>query len=227
MKAMILAAGRGERLRPLTDKTPKPLLKVGDKPMIQYTIENLVAAGFIEIVINIAHLGQQIKNTFGNGQTLGATIEFSDEGETGLETAGGIIKALPMLGNQAFLVVNGDIACDFPLATLQDKIFDLAHLVLVNNPPHHPQGDFALSEQGILSEQGANKLTYSGIGLYHPKLFNPSLRGKVKLGSILRQALPKKRISGDRYPGFWMDVGTPQRLQELNNYYQQRGLTHA
>jgi len=227
MRAMILAAGRGERMRPLTDKTPKPLLSVAGKPLIQYTIENLIAAGYVEIVINLAHLGQQIKNYFGNGQTLGANIEYSFEGETGLETAGGIIKALPLLGNSPFLVINGDIASDFPLASLQEKSIDLAHLILINNPKHHSQGDFCLAKNGLLSEHGPNKLTYSGIGLYHPQLFSHSFHGKLKLGPLLRQAMPNNRISGEKFNGFWMDVGTPQRLQELNTYYQQRGTIHA
>jgi MurNAc alpha-1-phosphate uridylyltransferase len=227
MKAMILAAGRGERMRPLTDNIPKPLLPVGDKPLIQYTIENLVSAGYVDIVINLAHLGQQIKDFFGNGQTLGANIEYSDEGETGLETAGGIIKAMPLLGNSPFLVVNGDIASDFPLSSLRKINIDLAHLVLIKNPKHHPLGDFCLAENGVLSEQGPNKLTYSGIGLYNPELFTHAMPGKVKLGPILRQVMPDNRVSGEKHNGFWMDIGTPQRLQELNIYYQQRGITHV
>ncbi len=227
MKAMILAAGRGERMRPLTDKTPKPLLPIGNKPLIQYTIENLVSSGYVEIIINLAHLGQQIKNHFGNGQTLGANIEYSFEGESGLETAGGIIKALPLLGNHPFLVINGDIASDFPLSSLRNKNIDLAHLVLIKNPEHHPQGDFCLAGNGLLSEHGADKLTYSGIGLYHPKLFAQIIPGKLKLGSLLRQVMPDKKISGEKFNGFWMDIGTPQRLQELNIYYQQRGIIHV
>lgn len=227
MKAMILAAGRGERMRPLTDNTPKPLLPVGDKPLIQYTIENLVSAGYVDIVINLAHLGQQIIDYFGNGQTLGANIEYSYEGETGLETAGGIIKALPLLGNNPFLVINGDIACDFPLSSLREKSIALAHLVLITNPEHHPQGDFCLAENGILSEQGSNKLTFSGIGVYKPELFSHSLPVKVKLGPLLKQAMTDNQVSGEKYNGFWMDIGTPQRLQELNLYYQQRGSYHV
>ncbi len=215
MKAMILAAGRGERMRPLTDHTPKPLLKVNDKPLIQYTLEKLVNAGFTEIVINVAHLGQQIIDYFGNGQAFGAAIEYSNEGETALETAGGIINALPLLGDEPFLVINGDIACDYSLSALLNQEFQLAHLVLMDNPPHHPEGDFNLSKNGILSEQGADKLTYSGIGAYHPELFKQIPQGVVKLGPILRKRMSEQLISGEKHNGFWMDIGTPKRLEEL------------
>ncbi len=218
MKAMILAAGRGERMRPLTDQTPKPLLPVNNKPLIQYCIENLVASGFEDIVINLAYMGQKIKHYFGNGHSFGANIEYSDEGETGLETAGGIIKALPLLGKHPFLVINGDISCDYPLSSLQGKQIDLAHLVMIDNPEHHTQGDFCLAENGILTEHGAKKLTFSGIGLYHPDLFSLAPSGKVKLGTLLRNRMPENRISGEKHTGFWMDIGTPQRLEELNTY---------
>lgn len=227
MKAMILAAGRGERMRPLTDKTPKPLLPVAGKPLIEYHIENLVAAGYRDIVINLAHLGGQIETYFGDGQALGANIVYSDEGETALETAGGIINALPLLGERPFLVVNGDIACDYPLSSLKNKGFDLAHLILVDNPPHHTEGDFYLNHNGVLSEQGPNKFTFSGIGLYHPNLFKDIGAGSRKLGPLLRQYMNSGRISGEKYDGFWMDIGTPERLQELNDYYQQRGVHHV
>lgn len=227
MKAMILAAGRGERMRPLTDATPKPLLPVAGKPLIQYHIENLVTAGFNEIVINLAHLGHQIEAFFGNGQTLGADIVYSHEGEKGLETAGGILNALPLLGVEPFLVVNGDIACDFPLSSLHNKRFNLSHLILVDNPLHHLEGDFHLAGNGVLSELGANKLTYSGIGLYHPKLFEDLQPGSHKLGPLLRLHMDSGVISGEKHSGFWMDIGTPERLRELNNYYQQRGTRHV
>lgn len=223
---MILAAGRGERMRPLTDTTPKPMLQVAGKPLIQHVIENLVAAGYPEIVINLAHLGQQISAYFGTGQRLGADIVYTDEGATALETAGGIINALPVLGPQPFLVVNGDIASDFPLSSLRGQTIDperLAHLVLVDNPPHNRHGDFSLCEDGRLAEQGQDKLTFSGIGLYHPNLFRDVPPGKSKLGPLLTRHMAERRISGERHQGFWMDIGTPERLQELNNYYQQRG----
>lgn len=227
MKAMILAAGRGERMRPLTDISPKPLLRVADKPLIEYTIEQLVGAGYCDIVINLAHLGQQIKDHFGNGHALGANIVYSDEGEQGLETAGGIIKALPLLGKQPFLVINGDIASDYPLSSLQGKNFDLAHLVLVDNPPHHPGGDFNLEADGHLSEQGPNKLTFSGIGIYRPELFTGIATGSHKLGPLFRKFMPFGRISGEKHDGFWMDIGTPERLRELEQFYQQRGVDHV
>lgn len=220
MKAMILAAGRGERMRPLTDNTPKPLLLVAGKPIIQYTIEQLVSAGFNEIVINIAHLGEQIKQKLGDGNQFNASICYSDEGKTALETAGGIINALPLLGKEPFLVVNGDIANDFPFQTLHGKKIDLAHLVLIPNPPHHPEGDFHLAENHLLSVQNQPTLTYSGIGLYHPELFKHTAPGKTKLAPLLRQAMPTNQVSGEKFSGFWMDIGTAERLQQLNKLYR-------
>jgi len=219
MKAMILAAGRGERMRPLTDSTPKPLLIAGGKPIIQHTIEQLVSAGFTEIVINIAHLGEKIENTLGNGSQFGALLRYSNEGKKGLETAGGIINALPLLGEEPFLVVNGDIANNYDFNPLHTQNIDLAHLVLIPNPEHHPEGDFHLSSKGILSEQGQPTLTFSGIGLYHPKLFNNVAPGKTKLGPLLRKFMSQNRVSGEKFDGFWMDIGTPERLADLDNYY--------
>ena len=219
MKAMILAAGRGERMRPLTDKVPKPLLQAGGKPIIQHTIEQLVSAGFSEIVINIAHLGKQIKDTLGTGRQFGASIAYSDEGDTGLETAGGIIKALPLLGDAPFLVVNGDIANNYDFTQLHNKAIDLAHLVLIPNPEHHPEGDFHLSDDGLINAQGKPTLTFSGIGLYSPKLFDNTAPGKTKLAPILRLAMAQNRVTGEQFNGFWMDIGTPQRLDDLDQYY--------
>ncbi|MDX8128757.1 nucleotidyltransferase family protein [Methylomonas sp. OY6] len=216
MKAMILAAGRGERMRPLTDHTPKPLLKAAGKALIEYTLENLAAAGFTEIVINIAHLGAQIKDYCGDGKRWNVSIEYSDEGETALETAGGIAKALPLLGNEPFLVLNADIICDYPLANLRTQAIDLAHLVMINNPPHHPEGDFSLNADGVLSEQGLNKLTFSGIGVYHPKLFANIPVAPLKLRPVLNLAMQQQRISGEKFSGLWMDIGTPERLAELS-----------
>jgi len=215
MKAMILAAGRGERMRPLTDTTPKPLLLVAGKPIIQYTIEQLVSAGFTDIVINIAHLGQKIKDTLGSGEQFGASIVYSDEGKNALETAGGIVKALPLLGTEPFLVVNGDIANDYDFSLLHNKTIDLAHLVLISNPKHHPEGDFHLSSNGLISEEGIPLLTFSGIGLYHPKLFNNIATGINKLGPLLRGVMSKDRVTGEKYNGFWLDIGTPERLNEM------------
>lgn len=221
MKVMILAAGRGERMRPLTDTTPKPLLKAGGKPIIQHTIEQLVSSGFTDIVINTAHLGKQIKNSLQNGKQFGASIVYSDEGDTGLETAGGIIKALPLLGQDPFVVVNGDIAHEYDFSQLHNQAYDLAHLILISNPVHHPEGDFHLSNTGLVSATDSPKLTFSGIGVYSPELFFDIALGKIKLAPILRQAMSLNRVSGEKYSGFWMDIGTPQRLEELNDYYQQ------
>lgn len=215
MKAMILAAGRGDRMRPLTDTVPKPLLKVAGKPLIQYTIENLVIAGFCELVINVAYLGEQIIQTLGDGSQFGAKIVYSPEGEEGLETAGGIIHALPLLGSEPFLVLNSDVACDFPLASLKQAPKGLAHLVFIPNPEHHPEGDFALGADGIMSVTGENKCTFSGIGVYKPELFAGVPEGKLKLRPVLEQAMAAGLISGEKFSGFWMDIGTAERLQAL------------
>lgn len=222
MKAMILAAGRGERMRPLTDHTPKPLLKAAGKALIEYNIENLVAAGYREIVINIAHLGWQIKDFCGNGERWDISIAYSDEGETALETAGGIAKALPLLGDQPFLVVNADIVCGFPLAALTKRNIDLAHLVMIDNPPHHPDGDFSLTESGLLSEQGEPKLTFSGIGVYRPDLFKDIPAAPLKLRPVLNRAMQQQRIGGEKYSGLWMDIGTPERLEILATLIRDR-----
>ncbi|MGZ5009584.1 MAG: N-acetylmuramate alpha-1-phosphate uridylyltransferase MurU [Methylobacter sp.] len=219
MKAMILAAGRGERMRPLTDHTPKPLLTAAGKPLIEYTIKQLVAAGFNDVVINHAHLGLQIEDRLGNGNQLGANISYSPEGEQALETAGGIINALHLLSEEVFLVVNGDIATDFPFAELRNQAVDLAHLVLVDNPAHHPEGDFGLDKSGLVVTNNTVQFTFSGIGLYRPELFNNIPAGPSKLGPLLRQAIANGRVSGQKMDGFWMDIGTPERLQELDFYY--------
>ncbi len=219
MKAMILAAGRGERMRSLTNNTPKPLLQAAGKTLIVHTIEQLVSAGFEEIVINIAYLGEQIKLLIGNGQQFGANIVYSDEGNQALETAGGIIKALPLLGEEPFLVVNADIAHNYNFCNLIKQPVDLAHLILIPNPAHHPEGDFHLTNHGILTEQGLPKYTFSGIGIYNPGLFDNIPPGKTKLAPLLKQAMPEHRISGEVFDGFWMDIGTPERLAELENHY--------
>ena len=216
MKAMILAAGRGERMRPLTDHTPKPLLPVAGKTIIEHTINHLISAGFHDIIINHAHLGQQIEDHLGDGQQFGASIQYSPEGEHALETAGGIVNALSLLGDEVFLVINGDIVTDFPFAELKNMPVDLAHLVLVNNPEHHPQGDFGLDKTGKVIENCTEKLTFSGIGLYRPELFSNIPAGSSKLGPLLRQAIASQRVTGQQFAGFWMDIGTPERLQELD-----------
>jgi len=215
MKAMILSAGRGERMRPLTDHTPKPLLMVAGKPLIVWHIERLKEAGFGEIVINIAHLGQKIIDALGNGSSFGVAIEYSDEREEGaLETAGGIIKALPILGNGAFLVVNGDVWCDYEFEVDMKLEGDLAHLLLVPNPPHHPHGDFGL-EEGRVTLDGLKRFTYSGIGYYDPALFHPLPYGQRPLAPILQSHIATQQISGRLYTREWRDIGTPQRLGEL------------
>ncbi len=221
MKAMILAAGRGERMRPLTDHTPKPLLLAAGKPLIEYTIKQLVANGFNDIVINHAHLGLQIEEQLGNGHQFGANINYSPEGDLALETAGGIINALHLLGDEVFLVVNGDIATDFPFAELKNLPVDLAHLILVDNPAHNTAGDFGLDKTGRVVSHSAEQFTFSGIGLYRPELFNNVAAGPSKLAPLLRLAIARGQVSGQKMDGFWMDIGTPERLQELDFYYAQ------
>ena len=213
---MILAAGRGERMRPLTDTTPKPLLAAGGKPLIVWHIEKLARAGFRELVINHAHLGAQIEGYLGDGSRYGVSIRYSPEAEA-LETAGGIANALDLLGDEPFLVVNGDIFCDYDFSAVPHELGALsAWLLLVDNPPHHPGGDFSLKNGKIFSA-GEHKLTFSGIGVYRPELFAGIGRGaRVKLAPLLREQMSRERVGGQHYRGMWMDIGTPQRLQELD-----------
>ena len=218
MKAMVLAAGRGERMRPLTDHIPKPLLAVGGKPLIAWHLERLAAAGFTDIVINHAHLGQQIEEALGTGSHWGLTIHYSPEPPGALETAGGIVQALPLLGEEPFLVINGDIFCDWDVTRAPKALApgDLAHLVLVPNPGHNANGDFALRDQRVTSE-GPEKDTFAGIGIYHPALFTGLVAGQpAKLAPLLRTAMATGKVSGERHQGRWVDVGTPQRLDELD-----------
>ncbi len=217
MKAMILAAGRGERMGKLTINTPKPLLQIARKPMIYTVIEQLSKAGFKEIVINVAYLGEQIIAKVGNGARWGVQIEYSNEGDVGLETAGGILNALPLLGSEPFLVVNADIVCDFPLASLHQQQPTHAHLILVDNPAHHPAGDFSLADTGMLTVTASNRLTFSGIGVYNPELFVNLSQGERRLAPVLRQAMQYALVTGEKHTGCWVDVGTPERLMELNN----------
>ena len=246
MKAMILAAGRGERMRPLTDYTPKPLLKVGGKPLIVWHIERLAQAGFTEIIINHAHLGQQIEEALGDGETWGVHIQYSPE-KVALETAGGIANALPLLGDEPFLVVNGDVFTDIDFSKLRTLTLrqvqgererdgtlknnavrpelveghtqpnhNLAHLVLINNPPQHPKGDFAIAGD-LLKNTGELMLTFSGVGVYHPELFAGIKHGEpAKLAPLLRQAIAQTRATAEHHYGVWHDIGTPERLQSLN-----------
>ena len=220
MKAIILSAGRGERMQPLTNSTPKPLLEVDSKSLIEHTIEALVNAGIINIVINYAHLGEQFPSKLGDGSRYNATIEYSNEQDGRLETAGGIVKALPLLGEDPFLVVNGDIWTDYPFrelekAKLNSKI--LCHLVLVNNPEHNPKGDFSLAS-GLLSQAEQKKLTYSGIGIFHPSLFTNLKLEPKPLKPILLSAIAAQQVSGEVYSGQWFDIGTVERLNALSNH---------
>lgn len=216
---MILAAGRGERMRPLTDSTPKPLLKVRGLSLIERLIAALVGAGVHELVINHAHLGARIEAALGDGARLGARILYSAEA-TALETAGGIARALPLLGGNDFIAVNGDLLCDFDFAKLAAHKLghDLAHLVLVANPEHHPQGDFALAGGRVASRGDAPRMhTFAGIGLYSPQLFSHIVAGdKAPLAPLLRVAMDRNRVSGELHQGLWHDVGTPERLAALN-----------
>ena len=213
---MILAAGRGERMRPLTDTLPKPLLEVGAKPLIVWHLEKLLACGFKDIVINIAHLGYKIPELLGDGSKYGVNITYSDEQESGaLESAGGIKKALSLLGDETFLVVNGDVFCDYGFDSNLDLKDKLAHLILVQNPEHNPNGDFGLDNALVLNES-EEKYTFSGIGYYNPKLFESLACGKSGLASLLRVEINNKKISGSLYHSYWHDIGTPQRLEDIN-----------
>jgi len=221
MKAMILAAGRGERMRPLTDAVPKPLLRAGDKALIEYLLEGLAAAGWDEVVVNHAHLGDRLLAMLGDGRRYGLRIRYSPEGDEGLETGGGIYRALPLLDSDPFLVVNGDIWTDYPFAHLPRTLAGLAHLVLVDNPGHHPAGDFALDRERVLAV-GSPKLTFSGIGVYRHALFEGCRPGKFPLAPLLRAAMDQGRVSGEHYRGAWFDVGTPERLAALDTRLRAR-----
>ncbi|PXX93432.1 mannose-1-phosphate guanylyltransferase [Marinobacter vulgaris] len=218
MKAMILAAGKGERMRPLTLTTPKPLLPAGDKPLIVHHLERLKAAGFRQMVINHAWLGMQIEEELGNGGTFGVSIEYSREHQP-LETAGGIIQALPMLtsgGDEWFAVINGDIWCDLDLAQLTPPDGADALLVMTDNPPHNPAGDFYLGPTGRVAMDGPEMLTFTGISLLHRRLFDGLAPGTMKLAPLLREAMARNRVRGLHHTGQWMDIGTPERLRELD-----------
>lgn len=211
MKAMILAAGRGERLRPLTDQTPKSLLPVAGKPLIQRHVEALVVAGITELVINHAWLGEQIEAHLGDGTSFGVRIRYSSEDGQALETGGGIHHALPLLGDAPFLVLNADVVTDYDFRHLPVDPTGLAHLLLVPNPAHHPGGDFALRDGRVLLEGGA-RLTFSGIGVYRPALFEACVAGSFPLAPLLREAIVAGEVVGECYHGLWIDVGTVERL---------------
>ncbi|MGB7932289.1 MAG: nucleotidyltransferase family protein [Gammaproteobacteria bacterium] len=215
MKAMLLAAGRGERMRPLTDHTPKPLLRVAGHTLIEHHIEALARAGIRELVINHAHLGAHLVAALGDGSDYGVHIDYSAEPPGALETGGGIFNALPLLGESPFVVVNADIWTDYDFVVLPRQFESLAHLVLVDNPVHHPQGDFAL-ENGRVRDDRPSRLTFSGIGVYRPALFAGSAAGAFPLAPLLRRAMAAGQVSGERYAGAWFDIGTPERLAAVN-----------
>ena len=222
MKAMILAAGKGERMRPLTLTTPKPLVRAGGVPLIEYHLRALAAAGFTEIVINHAWLGQQIEDYLGDGSQYGVSIQYSPEGEP-LETGGGILRALPLLGSEAFLVVNGDIWTDYDFSVLHRPIVGLAHLVIADNPVHHTVGVFNLIDGQVRDGQpGSATLTYSGIAVLHPQLFAGCVAGAFKLAPLLRTAMADGQVTGEHLNGVWVDVGTHERLAEVDTLIEAR-----
>lgn len=222
MKAMILAAGKGERMRPLTLHTPKPLVPAAGKPLIEYHLEALARAGFTEVVINHAWLGQQIEDHLGDGSRFGLRLRYSPEGEP-LETGGGIFQALPLLGDAPFVLVNGDIWTDYDFSALRAPLQGLAHLVLVDNPGHHGRGDFRLQgEQVADGDDAPGTLTFSGISVLDPALFEGCQPGAFKLAPLLRKAMAAGQVSGEHYQGHWVDVGTLERLADVERLIGER-----
>lgn len=220
MKAFILAAGRGERMRPLTDHTPKPLLCAGGKPLIVWHMERLAASGFHDVVINHAHLGEQIESALGDGSQFGLSIRYSPEPPGALETAGGIAKALPLLGSAPFLVVNGDVWCDWDFRRAHTLADRHAHLIFVDNPPQHASGDFCLDGETVryASTEIGPTLTYAGTGIFSPDFFAGVAVGTVmKMRPLLDAGIAQGIITGERHSGRWVDVGTPERLTELDH----------
>ena len=224
MKAMILAAGRGERMRPLTDTTPKPLLMAGGKPLIVWHLERLAACGFREVVINHAHLGAQIEAALGDGHTFGLSIRYSPEPPGALETAGGIAHALPLLGDDPFLVVNGDVWCDWDFRRAHALSHQHAHLVFVDNPPQHAGGDFCLDGETVryAADRIGPTYTYAGTGVFAPEFFADVPDGAImKLRPLLDAAIARRELSGEHHAGRWVDVGTPERLAQLDHELRQ------
>jgi MurNAc alpha-1-phosphate uridylyltransferase len=221
---MILAAGRGERMRPLTLERPKPLLEAGGAPLIVHHLRALAAAQFVDVVVNLSWLGGQIREALGDGSRHGVRLHYSDEGPEPLETGGGIFRALPLLGAGPFLVLNGDVWADVDWSSLRERLAprDLAHLVLVPNPSHNPSGDFVL-ERGRIVESAGERLTFSGVGVYRKELFAACSDGIFKLAPLLRAAARDGRVSGEVHGGTWLDIGTPERLAQLDERLQQRG----
>lgn len=222
MTAMLLAAGRGERMRPLTDTTPKPLLYAGQHRLIEYHLLALAKAGFKQVVINHAHLGQMIVDTLADGSRYGLHLQYSVEAQGALETGGGICQALPLLMSDPFVAVNADIWCDYDYSRLPRTIESLAHLILVENPAHHVDGDFVL-EHGMLRDKEGGRLTFSGIGVYRHALFADCPSGEAfPLAPLLRQAMAQQQVSGEQFTGQWWDIGTLERLEELRQYLSSR-----
>ncbi|MFO7306427.1 MAG: nucleotidyltransferase family protein [Gammaproteobacteria bacterium] len=222
MRAMILAAGRGERMRPLTDDTPKPLLSVGGKPLIQYHIEALADCGIREIVVNVSWKGALLKERLGDGSRFGVRLLYSDEGEHALETGGGILNALPLLGTEPFIVVSGDVWTTFPFTSLRNRPDgdDLAHFVLVPNPSFHAHGDFSLRSGRVGDDDGA-RYTYANIGVFRPAFFAGCQPGRFPLAPVMRRRIAEGRVSGELYLGSWRNVGTPEQLAELDRELRQ------
>ena len=225
MNALIFAAGKGERMRPLTERTPKPLLRAGGKPLIEWHLEKLAALGVATVVINTAWLAECFEPALGDGARWGLRLIYSYEGPEPLETGGGMAKALPHLGDAPFLAVNGDVFCDADFSRLPRAPDGLAHLLMVDNPAHNPAGDFALLANGRLASEGAQRLTFSGIGIYRPELLlrcraqwqsGDAAHPRFKLAPILRAAMADGMVSGEHHRGTWTDVGTPERLAELD-----------
>ncbi len=222
MKAMLLAAGRGERMRPLTDHTPKPLLLAGGKPLIVRHLEALARAGVRDVIINLSWLGPQIRTALGDGRDFGVHIQYSEEGSPPLETGGGIFQALPLLGPGPFMVINSDTFTDIDLGALRLSAAADAHLVLVPNPPQHPGGDFDLAWEQVLDRE-PRPFTYSGIGVFSPALFAGCTAGRFALLPLFQRACAAGRLQGERHGGLWRDVGTPERLAALNRELAQKG----